>query len=83
MIRVNMMLVPHGIEDLKKKIYEIRMINNRTGDSELGNYEIQFYYKGGKDTIQIKKHKRSKGALQLLNEALTEYLIKLDKNLEE
>lgn len=43
MIRVKVELVPFGNEKMKKEIARLIIINNKTGDEEIGNYDFKSY----------------------------------------
>jgi hypothetical protein len=39
-LRVKIELVPHGIEDAKRTLTEVCIVNDGTGDADVGNYDI-------------------------------------------
>lgn len=43
MIRVKVELVPFGNEKMKKEIARLIIINNKTGNEEVGNYDFKSY----------------------------------------
>jgi hypothetical protein len=73
MIRVTVELIPFGDEEGKKIIGTMNIVNDGTGDQEIGNYMARMEGVLGKEkTVQIKNHIRQEGVWRLIRRALIE-----------
>ena len=53
MIRVTVELVPYGVEDYKKVIARMKIVNNATGNKNFGNYNYEIMDEDGHITSGI------------------------------
>lgn len=72
MLKLTLEVIPFGKDELKKTLGIVEIINDGTGDHELGNYTIYVDPDNGGDKFTIKKFIRSRGAWELVGEALSE-----------
>ena len=72
MLEIKVSLVPHGDRRGERVIEKFIVYNDGTGDSEFGNYVVEYE---GEEVGVVKSHKRSEGALELIRRALNNYLL--------
>jgi len=75
MLKMKFELIPFGVESEKKELYEIDIVNNATGTSELGNYNCSIIHKETNKTkkVKINKFYRKLGSMALLREVINKY----------
>jgi hypothetical protein len=70
MLRVTIDLIPYRDEKLKRTIGTVTIVNDYTGDVNLGNYDYTIQSDSNCFHGEINKFKREKGAWSLLKEIL-------------
>ncbi len=70
-------LWPHGYRFMAKEIGRIHIVNDDSGDAEIGNYTVQIDHEDGKyNKGKIKGYDRTKPVYHLLAKALAACNIK-------
>ena len=71
MLQVTIEKVPYGMQFAKTEIYTLEIVNDKTGNSDIGNYDVELYANGRlKQTTRVEGHNRADGALKLVGRAL-------------
>lgn len=82
MLRVTIELVPHGMEDRKKKIGEMVIANDGSGDSFNGNYQAliaEDSWSGDKEAyVKVHGYDRSQSVWELVETVLRLRYLKFD-----
>lgn len=77
MLRVKIEIVPFGIESLKRDIFTGNVVNDGTGNNNIGNYEYDFVRADSVTAESISGNlngfDRDRGALSLLKNILNQH----------
>lgn len=83
MLRVTIEIVPFGIEENKRTLSTINIINDGTGNNKYGNYRIERISEDKEnlipknDKFEIKRHNRYDGYIKLLQRVINKF-VRLD-----
>jgi len=83
MLRLTIEIIPFGIEENKRTLSTIHIINDGTGTTQFGNYKIQreSWDKDNRfpanDEFKIKKYNRFDGYMKLISKVINKF-VRLD-----
>lgn len=69
MLRITVEIVPFGSEGSKRKLAEVEVVNDGTGDKHLGNYDVRW---NGINVGRVEDHWRAEGYLPLVKRVMEE-----------
>ena len=78
MLRIEITLVPYGIEERKKVLHRMEIWNDGCGDKYFADYGFHVFQKGRFNRLwregRVETFPRKKGAWELLRECLNAFL---------
>lgn len=70
MLRIKVELVPFGNEELAREIGQVKIVNDGTGNYQLGNYKYELSDETTKIKGELKEHNRLQSVFKLLQAVL-------------